>query len=712
MSSIAIAGNLGATYSERHRREIASAMRDKGINDPYSWLESSRSWRVRRWIAEQNAISREFLDSIGSRSSIRSRLQELEDMDRAHVLHPAQFLLQSGKQRYFQMRHNPGDEFDVLYYRDGIDGESKVAFDSNRLGRKGELALHSYFPNDDGTMLAYTISRGGSDVTTIGIVDLEGGYVLRDRIENVSFGSIQWMRDSTGFFYSKWPDPANHKDPRRFNHVYFHELESHQRYDTGVFGKGLGAGYSCYVDSDTDRRYLIINVSDNVDNDIYYKRLSRSYEPRALITGKEAGFYIIDIRDGVAYVLTDYEAPNFRVIKFDIHRPSERNWTTVIKECDDVIDSVSIERRRLIVNYLKDVHSEMDVYTLGGRFVNEVRLPFKGHVSDLMIDQVSDYGILSLSSFVEQTRSYKVNLRTYELARMSEGRSSIYTGNLRMEQIFYRSKDGTVVPMFIVGRKGVELDGKNPTLLYGYGGFQLSSEPKFDRRIVPFLNDGGIFAVANIRGGGEYGSTWYDEGRHKNKQNSFDDFLAAAEWLIENGYTSSDRLAIRGRSNGGLLVAAAMVQRPDLFKAVVCEMPAIDMWKSDLYDIGALVKKEYGDPRNPEDLEFILKYSPYHNIRMGERYPSLLVITGENDTRAHPMHGRKFVAKIQEASSSGNPVLMLTQMGVGHGGQDFAVPMSKNMDWQADWWAFVYKELGMDADMARSSNFSELRRVA
>ena len=539
--------------------------------------------------------------------------------------------------------------------------------------------------------------------------------MLKDKIEKVTFASVEWTNEGDGFYYSRWPDLKNYPDAKRFNHVYYHKLGTPQERDKAIFGKGLGADKSCYVDMDAEGRNLFISVSDNVNNDLYYKKLSKKANPeiRVLIKGKEAGFYVVDVVGNTAYVLTNYEAPNSRVISFNLDKPAEKNWKTVIKESDMPIENITRHGSRLTVKYLRDGYSEISVFSLTGRRLADLDLPIEGSAT-LPFAGWGNTGYFHMESLVSSAEDYKLNYAHYTIEKLQRSNlvepNKIDMSKYEMKQVWCKSKDGTDFPMFMINKKGIKRNGNNPVLLYGYGGFNLASEPDFNHSIIPFLEDGGVYVIANIRGGGEYGTGWYEAGMGKNKQNSYDDFISAAEWLIKNNYTNSNRLAITGRSNGGLLTAAVVAQRPDLFRAVVSEMPLTDIISADRFDIGPLCKKEYGDPAIAEEFEYIIKYSPYHNIKPGVRYPSVLVIGGENDTRCDPLHARKFAAIVQNSTTSGNPVLLLMQRDIGHGGSTMPVRKSQQLEWTTDWLTFIYEELGMVAEVNKRQ-LEELKRA-
>ena len=685
---------------------VSTRMHGVEVRDPYAWMNDSESRRVKEWTKRQDAYTRKVIDG-QLREYIRGRLAEIESGAEMEGVYGALEALPSGKYRYFQMRRLPGDEYKVLYYMDGLDGEAKIAIDPNTLSKDGKTSMIEFFPNDNGTLAAFTTSRHNNDDTTIRIIDIESGRMLKDKIEHVTFASVAWIGNE-GFYYSKWPDLKNYPDGKKVHQVYYHELGTSESKDVPIFGKGLGAERSCGVSTDTKGHYLFIYVSDNVNNDVYYKNLHPNASPeiKVLVQGRESEFYVMDQWDGRFMAVTSDGAPNYKVISFDISNHTNRGWKTVIPEMDMPIVNYTFYNNKIILEYSNNAFSELCVFSTGGKRLGTVELPMKGYCD---IPDPSKTGneptrlIFRMSSPVHPHELYEFNyggLRAKKLKLKSAPKSDrMDMSNFEYKQVWCKSADGTDFPMFMVNKKGMERNGKNPVILTGYGGFNTVNPPEFDSHMMPFIEDGGILCIANIRGGGEYGRDWYFSGINKKKQNSYDDFIAAAEWLINNNYTSKDRLAIWGRSNGGLLTAAVMVQRPDLFRAVVSEMPLTDLIGADRFDIGPLCRKEYGDPAVPGEFAAMMKYSPYHNVKKGEKYPALMVIGGEYDTRCDPLHARKFAAIVQDSTGSGRPVLLLMQKDMGHGGQTMPVKKSQQLDWTADWLTFVYKELGMDKDI-------------
>lgn len=713
-------GNSAATavhLPSNAAQNVSTTMHGVEVKDPYAWMNDSQSRRVKEWTSKQDAYTRSLLDG-SLRENIRSRLGAIESGAEIEGVYSAVDALPSGKYRYFQMRRLPGDEYKVLYYMDGIDGEAKIAIDPNRLSKDKKTAVIEFFPNDNGTLVAFAASRHNNDDTTIRIFDLERGKMLGDRIEHVTFASIAWI-GSEGFYYSKWPDLKNYPDGKKVHQVYYHTLGTPSSKDKPVFGKGLGAEKACSVGTDTDGGHLFIYVSDNVNNDVYYKNLHKNASPeiKVLVEGRESEFFVMDKWGDRWRALTSDGAPNYKVVSFSMNSHTDRGWKTVIPEMEVPVVNYTYYNHKIILEYSNNAFTELCVFSIDGRFIGKVELPMKGYCEIPDVSKVAKEStrlIFRMSSPVHPPEFYEFNYNTLKAKKFrlkSAPKSKrIDMSNFEYKQVWCDSPDGTRFPMFMVNKKGIEKNGKNPVILTGYGGFNTVMTPEFDSHIIPFLEDGGIWCTANIRGGGEYGRDWYFAGINKNKQKSYDDFIASAEWLIKNGYTNSERLAIWGRSNGGLLTAAVMVQRPDLFRAVVSEMPLTDLIGADRFDIGPLCRKEYGDPKVPDEFASMIKYSPYHNVKKGEKYPSLLVIGGEYDTRCDPLHARKFAAMVQDSTGSQNPVLLLMQKDIGHGGSTMPVKKSQQLDWTSDWMAFVYKELGMDREVRRGQ-LEKLKRA-
>ncbi len=690
--------------------DIKEIIHGNVVRDPYRWLENKDDPEVKKWIDGQNINARKYLDSVSQRKDIGQKLEKILDAKNGDAPYPAPTFLPNGKQRYFVYVSSPEKEHPVLCYKDGEDGELNVAVDPNKISKDGKVAILDYFPNHDGTVLAYALSEGGVDTVSVNIIDLRSGQIHEDKLENLKLFSMEWVSHNYGFYYSAWPDIETHSAPEKVAHVYFHKMGTQQSEDKEVFGVGLGANKSCSLDRSSDGKYLIISVSDNVNNELYYKKFSVSDNKiTPLITGRNAEFYLLDIHGKNAYILTDLDAPNYSVVRLNMNNPNTK-WKTVIPECDAVIENAVLVNNKIIVNYLDNIYSKIRIFSLRGALKKEVDLPENGYATLPDSNAEGDSAFLNFGSFLSPTRTYRLDLKNYSIEAVSDNTIDFDFTKFEFKQIMYKSADGTEIPMFLVHKKDIKLDGNNPVLLYGYGGFNDPAVPKFNATILPFIEDGGVYAVANIRGGGEFGKTWYNGGRHKNKKRSFEDFIYAAEWLVGNNYTNKDRLAIRGRSNGGLLTAAAVTMRPDLFKAAIVEMPISDMIRGSDKDISPLCSLEYGDPKKAEDIGFMLEYSPYHNIKEGEHFPSILVITGENDTRCDPMHARKFAAHLQDSTASQNPILLLTIKGIGHGGELFPVPDSIQKEWTADWLAFVYNELGMRASDGKSRDIKIAKR--
>ena len=689
------------------------------IPDHYRWLENSSSLEVKSWIRKQNDMARGYLDG-ELRDSLIERLDGLPETPFFGEIICARH------GRAFQLRQDGNKPFHVLHYSDVIDGsiafgEWKPVLDPNTFSRDSSMALHSIFPSQVGKKVAFTVTKHGSDVTDIRVLDVESGEVLKDKVGNVVFTSVQWKQDEGGFYYTSWPAPYLVKSPRSVGQVFYHALGTPQSEDTEIFGRGLGSGKTTSVHGSDDHRYLMIHVSDNMHVDSYYMRLGEKGMPKVkpLHIGMNTVFFAVDIDENHAYAYTNIDAPKGRIIKVNLKAPSARNWETIVEEQDETLHSfiARCTNGDILAKYIDDGgKTTLKLFNKGGRLTSEVIANGIGTMNLFYYYPSMKIVAVSESSPIRPTGHYHLDMRTGEMDVIEESRFNFDFSNMMVKELPYQSKDGTYIKMTMVHKRGISLDGRNPTILYGYGGFNLAIEPEFESKILPFLEDGGVYVKAHIRGGGEGGEKWYMDGIHKNRQNSFDDFIAAAEFLIAQGYTSSDKLAVWGRSNGGWLATAFAVQRPDLCKAVIAEVPVTDLYRGDLYDIGILCRNEFGNPHSQRELNFILPVSPLHNVREGVAYPAVLLVSGELDTRAHPMHARKFAAALQNSTSSDNPVLLVTQMKAGHsshenGGNGMGLTSERETSWIADCLTFVYTTLGVMPTTQKDVSIVPLRRA-
>lgn len=675
------------------------------VVDPYRWLEDGDSAEVRSWTAQQNRLLRQTLDAVPSRKGLVNRLWALHGIGALGVPVP------KGKgrvARYFYTRREGQQNQPVLYVRQGLDGADRVLLDVNALAADGTQALDWWYPSEDGRWLAYGISAGGSEVSTLRVSDVDTGQDRPDVIPWTRACSLAWLPSGRGFYYTRYPAPgslpAGQEQYQR--RVFFHRLGTDPTQDRMIFGEGLGTSAWASVMLSPDGRWLGIEVADGAaKTDLFLvdTRKRGTPSPIPVVTGRPAIFNLVDMLDDRLYVVSNEDAPRYRLWQIDPRKPERNNWKQIIAEGKDTLESVAAVGGKLAALYLKDASSRVRVFSRAGKLEREIKLPGLGTVTDLQGRRQARELFFGFTSFLTPTVVMRHDLGAGRGWRRGDLRSPVVWQKLAspidpdsfsVEQVRYRAKDGTLIPMFLVARKGLVRDGRAPALLYGYGGFNVNITPSFAAAVTPFIEEGGVYAVANLRGGGEYGETWHSAGVLANKQNVFDDFIAAAEFLIREKITSRARLAISGRSNGGLLVAAAITQRPDLFHAAICGVPVTDMIRYHLFLIARLWIPEYGTSEDPEQFKFLYAYSPYHNIRDGVAYPATLVFAAESDSRVDPLHARKFAARLQAVQ--GGPGLILLRM-EGQAGHGAGKPLAKLIEQYADEMAFLFGQFGLSS---------------
>ncbi|HPD31085.1 MAG TPA: prolyl oligopeptidase family serine peptidase [Phycisphaerae bacterium] len=660
------------------------------VPDPYRWLEDLDSPEVQAWVEAQNRVTFAYLESIPARTAIRERLTQLQDYERFDV--PT---VTAG--RYFFLRNSGLQNQSVLYVADGLDGQPRVLLDPNTLSPDGTVALAGTDVTADGKLLAYAIARAGSDWNELYVRDVQTGQDLPDHINWVKFSAISWTHDGSGFFYSRYDEPDDKKlqSSNYYQKLYFHRLGTPQSDDRLVYDRPDRKEWMFTGQVTDDGRYLIIYVSEGTEpkNRVYYLDLRQDRaEVVRLLDEFDAEYAFIDNDGPIFWFRTDLDAPRRRVVAIDIRNPRRDHWKELIPQAPETLDSVSVVDDVFLASYLKDACSQVKVFDLGGRFVREVTLPGIGNTwgfDGKRTDRETFYGF---TGYTTPGTIYRYVVKTGESIVYKKPKVRFNPDDYQTRQVFYSSKDGTRVPMFITHRKGLKLDGDAPTLLYGYGGFSIPNLPRFAITRVAWMEMGGVYAEACIRGGGEYGEDWHNAGRLKNKQKCFDDFIAAAEWLIANNYTRPARLAIHGGSNGGLLVAACMTQRPELFGAVLPAVGVLDMLRFSQYTIGWAWTSEYGRPDDPEMFPVLRAYSPLHNLKPGTHYPATLLTTADHDDRVVPSHSFKFAAALQAAQAGPAPVLIRIETRAGHGA---GKPTSKRIEEAADQLAFLVRVLDM-----------------
>lgn len=678
-------------YPQARKGDTVDDYHGTRVADPYRWLEDVDSDETRRWVEAENALTFSYLDEIPERDAIRARLTSLWDYPK----YGAPF--KKGG-RYFFFKNDGLQNQSVLYVQASLAGTPAVLIDPNTLSEDGTVALSSLEVSPDGRYVAYSTSASGSDWQTFHVRDVETKQDLADELRWVKFSGAAWAPDASGFYYSRYAAPqegAAYEAVNLNQKLYFHRLGTPQSEDVLVYERPDDPEMGFGGEVTDDGRYLIISAWKGTDtrNNLYYKDLTQpDAEVVRLLDDFDAAYWFVGNTGSTFYLLTDLDAPNKRLVALDVNDPARR-WQTLIPETKAVLGSVSIIHDRFVVEALDDVKSRLTIHDLDGRLVETVALPTLGSVGGVNGERGDDELFYSFTSF-----TYPTTIFRYDFAA---GRSEVFRApeidfdpsQYTAEQVFYESQDGTRVPMFIVYKKGLQRDGTNPTYLYGYGGFDVSLTPSFSVSNLVWLEMGGIYAMPNLRGGGEYGKAWHEAGMLEKKQNVFDDFIAAAEYLIREGYTSTPKLAVGGGSNGGLLVGAVLTQRPDLFGAALPAVGVMDMLRYHRFTIGWAWASEYGSSDDPAQFEVLYAYSPLHNIRPGTAYPPTLVTTADHDDRVVPGHSFKFAATLQAAQAGDAPVLIRIETKAGHGA---GKPTAKVIEEQTDKWAFLVRTLGVD----------------
>lgn len=664
------------------------------VVDPYRWLEDANSQETKAWIEEQNKITRAYLDSIPQRDKIRKRLTELWNYEK----YSAPF---KRGDKYFYLKNDGLQNQSVLYVADSLHNEGRILLDPNKLSPDGTISLTGFAVSEDGKLIAYGLSSGGSDWQEWRVRNVDTGEDLSDVIKWVKFSGVSWIKDGKGFFYSRYPEPDEKTKlaGQNFYHkLYYHKVGTSQSEDKLIYERPDHKEWGFGGEVTEDGMYLIINVWKDTDprNLIFYKDLTKQ-DSRVveLISEFENDYRFLGNDGKIFYFLTDYQAPRKRIIAINIENPDRKNWREVIPQVDETIADANLVGNYIIVSYLKDAYTQTKLYDLSGKFIREVKYPTIGTASGFYGRRNDTETFYTFTSFAVPPTIYRYNLATGVSEVFRQPSVKFNPEEIEVKQVFYRSKDGTRVPMFIVHKKGIRLDGNNPTLLYGYGGFNISLTPSFSVSRIVWLEMGGVFAMPNLRGGGEYGEEWHRAGTKLKKQNVFDDFIAAAEWLINNKYTSPKKLAISGGSNGGLLVGAVLNQRPELFGAALPAVGVMDMLRFHKFTIGWAWTSEYGSPDNPDEFKTMYAYSPLHNIKKGTKYPAVLITTADHDDRVVPAHSFKYAATLQEAQAGTAPILIRIETRAGHGA---GKPTSKQIDEQADIYAFLIKNLEIKVD--------------
>ncbi len=668
------------------------------VHDPFRWLEDFDDPKVRRWVEEQDALARQRLDRIPERAAIAERLAEVLYVEQRSV--PIKRRIsrrgETERWRYFYSVKAADQEKAVHYVSDGKDGPARVLLDPHTMSDDGSLSIGGVYPNEDGSLVAYLEKPNNADYSNLKLLDVASGRLLmNDTIEGVRYTAPSWLPDGSGFYYTWTPNDSSTPPEEILAHgeVRFHRLGTDPATDAVVRGASGDPSVLVGAYVSDDGKYLLAFERKGWSRaEVYIQFLEREgNEFVPLVTGKEA-LYSVEAYGDEFYILTNEGAPHYRVFKASAEHLGREHWQEIVPEDpESVIDELNVVGRHLVLSRLRHATTQLEVRRLDGSLLREVELPGLGVASTLIGRQDSDEAYFSYASFTHPTEIFETSVTRGGRSLVSRVQVPVQPERFEVKQVHYPSKDGTQISMFIVHDKKLVLDGSNPTRLYGYGGFNASMTPSFAASVFPWLERGGVFAMPNLRGGGEYGEEWHRAGMLQNKQNVFDDFIAAAEYLIEQGYTSVEHLGISGGSNGGLLVGAAMTQRPDLFEAVSCAVPVLDMVRYHEVGLGKAWIPEYGDPDDPEHFRFLFRYSPYHRVTAGTRYPALLVLAADTDDRVDPMHARKFTAAVQAASTRDEPkALLRVERNAGHGGADLRRSAIARL---ADEYAFLWEQL-------------------
>ena len=638
------------------------------------------------------AYTRSLLDPLPGRARINKRLTELLSIGSVTPPQPA-------GRYYFYTRREGAQNQPILYVREGLNGSDRVLVDPNELSADGTVALDWYQPSDNGKYLAYGTSSGGSEMSTLHVIEIKTNTVLPDTIERTRAASIAWLPDNSGFYYTRYPNKGDVPDGQEMynRHVFFHLLGDDVDHDDKIFGEGRDPEDWPNVHLSNDGRWLLITVEQGwTKSELFLKDLQKGTPPTRVTTGKEF-LYAGEVYDGKLYITTNEDAPRYRVFVTDAGDYERDDWKELIPQSDAVLQGTAVFGRKLFAQYEQNASSQLKIFDLDGKKLTDLALPAIGTVFGSGGRWNRDEVFYGFQSFTFAPSIYRYDLKDNSTTLWTKVEApSIDPSAYDVAQEWFKSKDGTRVPMFIVHKKGLTKNGKNPTLLTGYGGFNVSLTPAFSRTAYLWMEHGGIYAVANLRGGAEFGEDWHRAGMLDKKQNVFDDMIAAAEHLISEKYTDAKHLAIQGGSNGGLLMGAMITQRPDLFRAVVCQVPLLDMLHYQDFQIAKLWIPEYGSAENPEQFKWLYAYSPYHHVKSGAEYPAVLFMTADTDTRVDPMHAKKMTAEMQAEARNGSsrtrPILLRIESKAGHGA---GKPVTKQIEEFTDVYSFLFWQLGV-----------------
>jgi len=675
------------TYPETKTVKQVDDYHGVKVEDPYRWLEDDNSAETKAWVEAENKTTNQYLSQIAYREKVKQRLTELWNYEKMITM------FKKGK-LFFSFRNNGLQNQSVFYAQPSLLDIPTVVLDPNTLSKDGTTSLSGTSISKDGTYLAYGISKAGSDWVEIHVRNIATKEDLKDVIQWVKFSDISWK--GNGFYYSRYDAPVGDKaftQKNEFHKVYYHTLGKNQSEDELVYEDKSHANRNFSAQVTHDENYLVIYASESTSGQsMVIKDLSNPQNKFIpIVTNFDNEYSLIENIGNQLYIYTNYKAPRYRLVKVSLNNPAQDNWEDVLSEQRDLLEGVSFSGNKIISNYLKNVSSKLYVHGITGKLEKEIQLPGICKVNGVNSSRDDDFAIYSTVSFTSPEEIYFYDMRAGVSRRLFKPNSSFNSSDYETKQVFYKSKDGTNVSMFITHKKGITLNGSNPCFVFGYGGFNISYTPEFRIDRAVFLEAGGIYCVPNLRGGGEYGEDWHMNGTKCKKQNVFDDFIAACDYLVENKYTSHEKLAIHGRSNGGLLIGAVMTQRPDIAKVAIPTVGVLDMLRFHLFTIGRAWSVDYGNSESKEEFECLYKYSPLHNLKKAN-YPATLILTGDHDDRVVPAHSFKFAATLQKANTGTNPTLIRIDVNAGHGA---GKPTDKQIAEFADMWSFVFFNLGM-----------------
>lgn len=664
-------------YPETKKTDHVDTYFGEKINDPYRWLEDDRSAETEAWVKAQNVVTYGYLEQIPYRNQLKTRMEQLWNYEKISAP------FKEGDFTYY-FKNNGLQNQSVLYRKDK-NGKEEIFLDPNTFSKDGTTSLGGINFSKDGSLVAYSISEGGSDWRKVIVLEAKSKKIIGDTLVDVKFSGISWYKND-GFYYSSYDKPVGSELSAKTDQhkLYYHKLNTAQKTDKLIFGgdvkrRYVGGGVS------EDENYLFISAANSTSgNELYYLDLSKPNSKIAtLIDNYENDNEILDNKGSKIYLVTNYKAPNKRIVTFDLSKPEKENWKDCIAETENVL-SPNTGSGYIFASYMKDAVSFIKQYDYNGKLVRDIQLPGVGTAGGFGGKEKETTLYFSFTNYVTPGTIYTFDPKTGKSSVYEKPKVDFNSSDYESKQVFYTSKDGTKVPMIITYKKGTKLNGQNPTILYGYGGFNVSLTPSFSIANAVWLENGGVYAVANLRGGGEYGKKWHDAGTQLKKQNVFDDFIAAAEYLIKEKYTSSDYLAIKGGSNGGLLVGAVMTQRPDLVKVALPAVGVLDMLRYHTFTAGAGWAYDYGTSEQSKEMfDYIKGYSPVHNVKAGTKYPATMVTTGDHDDRVVPAHSFKFAAELQDKQAGENPVLIRIDVNAGHGaGKSVAATIQENVDMQ------------------------------